>query len=238
MEHITVKIRKVEYELLKELVRGEREKIVTVAHDAIDLYIRCCERTDPIKERVKEMLENYKKASRLFDTRYRTIKIRTTDYKLLKEQAEKEQRSVAAVMSDALDLYVGYKRPDLIRKKIEEKLRAYEETSKQLFRHTEELHRLLSAAQEGYYPSPFAESREVGHAVGVIQAVGVAEVDEALRRRMDEIAAGIENLLKTLEAAKEQKEQEVGRTIKEYDRMIQQLKALSQQYEGIVQLIR
>jgi len=155
MEHITVRIRKVEYELLKELLKGEKGrgerkgKIVEIVHDAVDLYIRCHEKVD-LKERVKEILEAYKKASRLFDRRYRTIKIRTTDYKLLKEQAEKEQRSVAAVMSDALDLYVGYKRPDLIREKIKEKLRAYEETSKQLFRHTEELHRLLSAAQEGY----------------------------------------------------------------------------------------
>ena len=59
--------------------------------------------------------------------------------------------------------------------------------------------------------------------------------DETVRRRIDEIAAGLANLLKTLEAAKEQG---VGRIIKEYDQMIQQPKTLSQQYGGIVQLIR
>ena len=67
---------------------------------------------------------------------------------------------------------------------------------------------------------------------GIIRAI---HPDETVRRRMDEIAAGLANLFKTLKAAKEQG---VGRIIKEYDRMIQQLKTLSQQYEGIVQLIR
>jgi len=47
--------------------------------------------------------------------------------------------------------------------------------------------------------------------------------DETVRRRIDEIAAGLANLLKTLGAAKEQR---VGR-IKEYDQMIQQPKTLS-----------
>ena len=53
------------------------------------------------------------------------------------------------------------------------------------------------------YPSPFAESREAGQAVqtGIIRTIH--SDDEALRRRMNEIAAELANLLETLEAAKE-----------------------------------
>ena len=57
--------------------------------------------------------------------------------------------------------------------------------------------------------------------------------DETVRRRMDEIAAGLANQdIRGCEGARNRKNN------KEYDRMIQQLKTLSQQYGGIVQLIR
>ena len=54
-----------------------------------------------------------------------TIRVRRTEYELLKE-LEKEGRSIRAIASDAIDLYVGREKPDLIREKIREMLKTYE----------------------------------------------------------------------------------------------------------------
>ena len=154
---------------------------------------------------------------------FRTIKIREAEYRLLKELSEKEGRPISAIASDALDLYAGHKKPELVGAKVKEILEIHDEISKLLER-SKRLHKLLSAAQEGYYPSPFAESEvERAAQTGVIQAKPDDETDEVLRRKLNEIAVEFVSLLEALEAAKEQ-----------HDRIIQQSRSLFQQYESIV----
>ena len=83
---------------------------------------------------------------------YKVIRIGEAEYELLKRLSEKERRPISAIASEALDFYLGCKRPEFVETvvgaKVKEILEIYKDISRLLER-SKRLHKLLTAVPEG-----------------------------------------------------------------------------------------